>query len=305
MSRPTRADASGRAYLDLQNLARHQRRPTQNLLVMYVLERFLARLAASPHVDDFVLKGGMLLATWGARRATTDVDLLVQGLPVNQDEILAIIIDIASQTPPHEDGVTFLTETVTARTIREDDLYGGVRVTMQTQVAAARVKLQLDVSTGDPVTPAPQRISYPSLLRTHSPVSMLGYPLPVVLAEKLCTAIDLGSNNSRVRDYADIWTLTGRHHLTRAGLRAALEATATHRAVPLRPLSTAIGADYGASRSSTYTAYRRRLGPDAETLPTDWARLIAEVLAFADPLLAVTGVRYWDPATRRWSPNQG
>lgn len=163
MSRPTRADASGRAYLDLQNLARHQRRPTQNLLVMYVLERFLARLAASPHVDDFVLKGGMLLATWGARRATTDVDLLVQGLPVNQDEILAIIIDIASQTPPHEDGVTFLTETVTARTIREDDLYGGVRVTMQTQVAAARVKLQLDVSTGDPVAgPATHQLPIPA-----------------------------------------------------------------------------------------------------------------------------------------------
>jgi hypothetical protein len=69
MSRPTRADAGGRAYLDLQNLARRQGRPTQALLVMYVLERFLARLAAGPHTKQFVLKGGMLLAArWHLRK---------------------------------------------------------------------------------------------------------------------------------------------------------------------------------------------------------------------------------------------
>ena len=64
MTRPTRADPGGRAYLDLQNLARRQGRSTQVLLVMYVLERFLARLAAG----RFVLKGGMLMAAWDARR---------------------------------------------------------------------------------------------------------------------------------------------------------------------------------------------------------------------------------------------
>ena len=43
MTRTTRADAGGRAYLDLQNLARSQGRQTQTLMVIYVLERFLAR----------------------------------------------------------------------------------------------------------------------------------------------------------------------------------------------------------------------------------------------------------------------
>jgi len=163
MTRPTRADAAGRAYLDLQNRARREHRPTQTLLVMYVLERFLARLAAGPHADRFVLKGGMLLATWGARRATTDADLLAQGVTMTQDEVLTRVLDIASTAPPDEDGVTFDTDTATARTIRDDSLYGGVRVTMHAHVAAARVKLQLDISTGDPVVPAPQRIDYPSL----------------------------------------------------------------------------------------------------------------------------------------------
>jgi len=62
VSRPTRADPAGRACLDLQNRARREARPTQTLLVMYAPERFLARLAASPYADQFVLKGGMLLA---------------------------------------------------------------------------------------------------------------------------------------------------------------------------------------------------------------------------------------------------
>lgn len=76
MSRPTRADAGGRAFLDLQNLARRERRGTQTLLVMYVLERFLARLAASAYQERLILKGGMLLAVWDARRATVDGDFI-------------------------------------------------------------------------------------------------------------------------------------------------------------------------------------------------------------------------------------
>jgi len=85
VSRPTRADAGGQAYLDLQNRARREGRPTQELLVLYALERFLARLAASPHPGAFVLKGGMLLAAFDARRATVDADLLATGFPNDED----------------------------------------------------------------------------------------------------------------------------------------------------------------------------------------------------------------------------
>lgn len=89
MSKPTRASADGRAYLDLQNLARRQHRSTQELLVLYVLERFLARLAASAHREKFVLKGGMLLAALNARRPTVDADLLATHLRNDTHEVLA------------------------------------------------------------------------------------------------------------------------------------------------------------------------------------------------------------------------
>jgi hypothetical protein len=306
MSRPTRADAGGRAYLDLQNLARSQGRPTQALLVMYVLERFLARLATGRYAEQFVLKGGMLLAAWQARRATMDADLLAQGLTVDPEQVLATVTAIASAPPLAEDGVEFLTETATASVIRDGDLYGGVRVTMHTRVAAAEVKLQLDVSTGDPVTPAPQQITYPTLREIHSEVHILGYPLPSVLAEKLCTAVDLGVGNSRVRDYADLWTLTGTQDLDATDLATALAATARHRGVTLRTLSAAIrtqaGPAYPAVRAATYTAYRRRLGPDADRLPADLTTVVDDVVAFADPLLAGAlpkGAR-WRAAFRAW-----
>jgi hypothetical protein len=226
MSRPTRATAGGRAYLDLQNLARRQRRSTQELLVLYVLERFLARLAISGHREKFVLKGGMLLAALSARRPTVDTDLLGTHLSNQTDEVLTRVVEIASTPMSPDDGVAFLTDTARPRIIREGDLYSGVRVTMAATIAEAAVKLQLDINFGDPVTPAPATITYPGL----PSVRILGYPLATVLAEKLTTAIELGAGNSRIRDYADVWTPTGLHHLGAADVLH--QDPAHHRGAP-------------------------------------------------------------------------
>jgi len=118
VTRPTRADAGGRAYLDLQNLARRQGRQTQTLMVIYVLERFLARLEVSGYADRFVLKGGMLLAAWDARRATVDADFLARNLNLDEASVLRRVVEIAVLPAPVEDGVEFRTETAKASTIR-------------------------------------------------------------------------------------------------------------------------------------------------------------------------------------------
>jgi hypothetical protein len=292
---------AGRAYLDLQNLARRQRRTTQSLLTMYVLERFLARLEASSYADRFVLKGGMLLAVWDARRATVDADFLARNLPVEQTAVLDRVVQIANIVLPEEDGVEFRTETVTTSTIRDGDLYGGVRVAMGALLAGARVKLRLDISTGDPVVPAPDLISYPTLRSQDRDLRILGYPLPMVLAEKLCTAVSLGAGNSRVRDYADIWTLTGLRDIEAADIAAAVNATAGHRRTSLRPLSSTIS-DLVEQRSASYTAYLRRLGPDITPLPRDFAAVVHGVVDFADPALtgALPASATWRCSHRRW-----
>jgi nucleoside-triphosphatase THEP1 len=76
MSRVQRDSVAGRAYLDVQNLARRTRRPTAELLHAYALEGFLARLTCSPEAGSLVLKGGVLLAAFAAR-PTRDIDLVV------------------------------------------------------------------------------------------------------------------------------------------------------------------------------------------------------------------------------------
>jgi hypothetical protein len=195
MSRPTRDTPAGRAYLDLQNRARAEARGTQELLVLYVVERWLARLSASPYADQFVLKGGMLLAAFDARRPTADADTLARNLSNDEATVMARVIEIANQPAP-EDGVDFRDETVTSRVIRDADLYAGVRITMDCAIATAHVKFRLDVNFGDPITPAPQLIDLPALRPGDPPVRVLGYPLETILAEKIITAIALGPVNT-------------------------------------------------------------------------------------------------------------
>lgn len=157
MSRPTRETAAGRAYLDLQNRARRERRGTQELLTIYVVERWLARLSRSPYANDFILKGGMLLAAFGSRRPTVDADALARNMAADQETVRQRVTEIASIDDP-DDGVEYLTGTAATAVIRDDALYSGVRVTMTAQIATAQVKLRLDINFGDPVTLGPQMI---------------------------------------------------------------------------------------------------------------------------------------------------
>ena len=258
MSRPTRGTAAGRAYLDLQNRARAEGRGTQELLTLYVVERWLARLSASPYRDQFVFKGGMLLAAFDARRPTADLDTLARDLANDEATVVSRVLSVAAYPVP-DDGVEFDPQTVTSQMTRGGDLYSGVRIAMDCSLASAIVKLRLDVNFGDPIIPAPQTIELPALRPGASPISILGYPIETVLAEKISTAIILGAANTRVRDYADIYTLTGNQDLTHAGVREALLATSSHRRAEVVALSTVIR-DIVTVRGRTYTAYRNGAG---------------------------------------------
>lgn len=263
---------------------------------MYVVERWLARLSRSPYADDFVLKGGMLLAAFGSRRPTADADALARNMAADEQTVAQRVVEIAA-IPDPDDGVEYLTSTVKTSTIRDDALYSGVRVTVDARLGTARLRLKLDINFGDPVTPRPRLVELLSLLPGAEPVRVLGYPVETVLAEKLTTAINLGPASTRVRDWADVYTLVRTQDLDATAVRTALEATARFRGIDLRPLSEAIG-DLAALRAATYTTYRRHLGPDGEHLPPDFADLVDAVVAFADPLLDGGSPRHWDAATR-------
>jgi hypothetical protein len=298
MPNPTRDTTAGRIYNDLRNLARRRGAPTDQVMLEYLLERFLYRVSIHPlGRQHFVLKGGLLLAQFGARRVTRDIDILGRAFPGDEQEIIRRITQIAATAV--DDGVTFEPDTLTTVPIRQDDEYHGLRLAMNATLNRARLKLQLDVSFGDPVTPAPVPIKYPQYL-TDETFTLYGYPIATVIAEKLSTAIALGDLNTRDRDYADLLQLITHHHLDGDELTTALHNTANHRGIQLRALSEAIS-DLATRRQAPYTAWRRRQGHAAENHPATFAELVATVTAFADPL--ATGAAHdhtWDPATRAW-----
>jgi hypothetical protein len=298
VSRPTRASESGRAYLDLQNRARSERRGTQELLTLYVVERWLARLSASPHVEKFVVKGGMLLAAYDARRPTADLDALARSIANDQEAIVSLVSEVARL--PLDDGVRYQTATATSRIVRDQAIYSGIRIAMDSAIATAAVKFRLDVNFGDPITPAPMWVAVPSLRPGLEPVRVLGYPIETVLAEKIATAIALGPANTRVRDYADIYALTGMHAITHRVARHALLATSAYRGTSVQRLSDALG-NFAELRRQTFDAYRKSLGDVGLQLPADLKELVSAVTTFADPLAAKAGHAIWQPTERQWS----
>ena len=300
MPHPTRDTTAGRIYNDLRNLARRTGTSTDQVMLEYLLERFLYRLSTHPlGGQHFVLKGGLLLAQFGARRITRDIDILGRAFPDDEQEIIRRITQIAATHV--DDGVTFHSDTLTTVPIRQDDEYHGLRLAMSATLSRARLKLQLDVSFGDPITPAPTLIEYPQSLGDGT-FTLYGYPIATVIAEKLSTAIALGDLNTRDRDYADLHQLITRHHLNGNELTTALHNTAEHRGIKLHPLSKAIS-DLPTRRQAPYTAWRRRQGDAARNHPESFAEIVATVTSFADPLVAgAAHALTWNPDDRAWQP---
>lgn len=103
----------------------------------------------------------MLLAAYEMRRPTRDVDLRADRLAATPDAVLEAVTSIAAL--PVDDGSVFDVAQARAETIREEDEYSGVRVTMPAELAMAKMTFHVDVNVGDPVSPPPSRISLPRL----------------------------------------------------------------------------------------------------------------------------------------------
>jgi hypothetical protein len=243
------------------------------------------------------MKGGMLLAAYDARRPTADLDALARSIANDQEAILVLVSEIVKL--PLDDGVQVRTATATSRIIRDQAVYSGVRIAMDSTIATATVKFRLDVNFGDPVTPAPDLVTLPSLRPGMEPVRVLGYPVETILAEKIATAIALGPANTRVRDYADIYTLTGMHAIAHHTARRALLATAAYRGMPVQPLSNVIG-NFVDVRRQTFDAYRMRLGDAGLQIPQDLKTVVRAVTTFADPLTRDAAAATWHPTKRHW-----
>lgn len=244
-----------------------------------------------------MLKGGVLLAAFGARRPTKDVDLAGIDLANDTETVLEIVRSVVSVEPRDLDGIEFAADTTTAEAIREEDEYSGVRVHVGARLASANLPFHVDVSVGDPIWPNSATVAVPRL-RGGEPIELTGYPIAMVHAEKIVTAAQRGTANTRWRDFGDIWSLSRQHRIDADDLRQAIEAVAHHRNATLRTLAEVLDGFAPLARSR-WTQWRRR--SNADHLPEQFAPVLQAVIQFADPVIATKATgRRWDPESATW-----
>lgn len=286
----------------MQRKAKGEGRTTAEYLRLYALEGFLLRLANSEHNGKFVLKGGVLLAAYELRRPTADVDFAGIAISNEVEFVRRLIAEVTSTVLPAglDDGLVFDLEDIRAETIREDDEYSGVRVRLVARLATAIERFHVDVNVGDPIWPAPADISLPRLLG-EAPIRLRGYPLEMVLAEKIVTVLQRGQASTRWRDFGDIYLLTRRYAFQANELRQALQAVADYRHVEISSLDDALDG-YAEIGQEKWEAWRRRLEL-ADSLPASFGDALGALELFAEPILtgSVDDSASWDPAQQAWS----
>ena len=212
----------------IRNLSKKKSADAQILMRNYMMERFLERISLSTYKDQFILKGGMLVAAMVGldARATMDLDATIKGTNVNVTDVETVISRIISI--PLDDGVSFRIKQISE--IMEEADYPGVRVSMETKFDGVITPLKIDISTGDVITPKEIKYNFMLMLEDRT-IEVWAYNLETVLAEKLETVISRNVTNTRMRDFYDIYILQKLYgeQLKKEVLWNALVATARKR----------------------------------------------------------------------------
>ncbi|MCM1044168.1 MAG: nucleotidyl transferase AbiEii/AbiGii toxin family protein [Candidatus Gastranaerophilales bacterium] len=212
----------------IKNIAKEKHISAQLVMQNFMLERLLERISVSKYQQNFILKGGFLIAAMVGldTRATMDMDATIKRLPVNERTVREMFEEICKIELA--DDVTFSFRSIGE--IREGDVYTGYRVSLSANYPPMAVPLKLDITTGDKITPKEIVYHFKLLLEDRS-ISVLAYNLETILAEKLETVITRGDQNTRPRDYYDIYILSKLQYsnINPNELQAALNATTGKR----------------------------------------------------------------------------
>lgn len=232
--------------------------------------RLLYRLSQSKYRDQFILKGAMLFQVWthSPHRPTRDLDLLGCGDP-SLEHCQEVFRELC-QSHVEDDGLIFPAETVNAEKIKEEQNYEGVRVKFLARIDNARIPVQVDVGFGDAVTP--EVLDYPTLLLMPAP-RIQAYPMNAVVAEKLEAIVSLGTFNSRMKDFYDIWFLARTFPFEAKALGGVIRATFERRKTGLDPDGLKVLLAELSGDVAKHTQWRAFLRKSSLTAPDGFARV--------------------------------
>ena len=301
MSRETPVNMSASITARLHNLAQALKWNYNYLLLRYANERFLYRLSISPYAEKFILKGSSLFIVWqhgNAYRQTMDADFMYYGNP-DAAYMRDVFAEICKMGGSDADGMVYDAESVTVEPIRIGNEYGGSCITVKASLGNARLLLQFDVGIGDAITPDQERIPFPVLLNGTAPV-LRTYPKATVIAEKTHAMVTRGEQNSRMKDFADLYTLAMEFEFDYATLRLAMTRTFERRETPGLTACPFCFTEEFANSAVKRTQWKAFLRKNALTLPADFGLIVERLTGFLLPVLL-------EPRTVpvRWDPKDG
>ncbi|MFQ5600313.1 MAG: nucleotidyl transferase AbiEii/AbiGii toxin family protein [Candidatus Krumholzibacteriia bacterium] len=268
--------------------ARSSGRPFNEVLQYFAMERFLHRLSRSPHGENFVLKGALMLVAWDVSltRPTVDIDLLGHGAN-DIDRIVAVVKEICRQDV-EPDGLDFDPGSVQAERIAAEAEYEGVRVRFRGNLGTARVAMRLDVVFGDAVVPGPVLADYPTILDLPTP-RIRGYTRESTVAEKFHTMVRRGLLNSRMRDFFDVWGLSRQFDFDGGVLAAAIRETFACRGleVAARPVAFTTEFAEAAANVAQWRGFLRK--SRLEGAPSELAEVVEAIAVFLGPVAEALG----------------
>ncbi len=292
-------DLSASVNRRLLNQAREQGLAFQDLCQRFAMERFLYRLSVSPHAERFVLKGALMLFVWNPEpsRQTMDIDLL--GRVANDPALVRTMFQGICAEDVTPDGMTFDPETVDVEVITREATYEGVRVSLRGRLGNTRVLIRVDIGFGDRVVPEPEMLDYPTLLDFPAP-RLRAYSRESAIAEKFHAMVQLGTLNSRMKDFFDIWSLSRSFDFDGALLAEAIRETFGVRGlqVPAEPLALTDAFARSQAKQTQWTAFLRKRCVSA---PPDFAEVVTQIRDFLLPVVAA--VSKGTPPSERWSPS--
>lgn len=282
---PNQKNLSQSIQARLLNHARAIGSDPNHVLTRYALERFLYRLSRSRYQDQFVLKGALLMLVWLGEtiRPTRDADFLGFGT-LSVDALRSTFREVCDVNG-EPDGMRFDPDSVGVNPIREQDAYGGQRVTLIGLLGPARLTVQVDVGIGDAVSPVPEWLEYPSLLGLPAP-RLRAYQPETSIAEKLHAMVSLGRANSRMKDFFDIFMLSEAESFDGPRLADAIRDTFNRRrtSIPVAmpdALSPSFGDDEGKRRQWHAFLRKNRLA----NVPSELSIVIERLQQFLGPIL--------------------
>lgn len=293
------SSANPSVLVQLKRRAKETGRTVSETLQYYAMERFLYRLGMSRHREAFVLKGAMMMRAWDAAsaRSTRDIDLLAFA-PNDLEAIRQSLVDIC-RLDAGDDAMSFDPSSIKMELIKEFDDYQGARAKFQATLETARIPMQLDIGFGDAVHPEAVWADFPVLL-SFAPPRVRMYSRESVVAEKLHAMAKLGLINSRMKDYHDIWFLSGRGSFEFEDLVGAITTTFRARKTEIPAVLDGLSDEFTRSREAMWAGFLRR----EPSLPRVELDLVVDRLrAFLLPCLGPAPHiphRTWDPARREW-----